>query len=92
MNDRSLGGQRPFGPEGPPQDARPRQQGRTGPAETPLEQTPANVKKIRQLQKALAEILAKALQRGFFGIAGLEFNVQDGTIQQIRQRLERIDK
>jgi len=92
MNDRSGGGQRPFGAEGVPEDARTRPPGQTGPAGTPLEETPANAKKIRQLRQALSEILAKALQRGFFGIAGLEFNVQDGTIQEVRQRVERVER
>ena len=54
--------------------------------------TPGNVKKVEQLQQAWAELLAEALRRGFFGTAALEIAVQDGTIQHIRRRVERIEK
>ena len=55
-----------------------------------LTKTPANQEKVSQLREALAEMLAEALQRGFHGTAGIEVNVQDGTIQTIRHRIERI--
>ena len=58
---------------------------------TPAE-SPANAKKVTQLELALAELLAEALRRGFFGTAALELSVQDGTIQHIRRRVERIEK
>lgn len=58
----------------------------------PLAATPANVRRIRQLRKAMEEIFHAALQRDFFGSGALEFTVQDGTIQEIRQRLERISR
>jgi hypothetical protein len=54
--------------------------------------TSGNVKKVAQLQSILAELLAEALRRGFFGTAGVEFSVQDGTIQHIRRKTERIEK
>jgi hypothetical protein len=54
--------------------------------------TAGNAKKVAQLQSALAEMLAEALRRGFFGTAALELSVQDGTIQHIRRRVERIEK
>jgi hypothetical protein len=54
--------------------------------------TEANAKKVAQLQAALAELLADVLRRGFFGTATVELSIQDGTIQHIRRRLERIDK
>ena len=54
--------------------------------------SPANAKKVAQLETALAEILAQALRRGFFGTAAVELSVQDGTIQHIRQTLERIER
>jgi hypothetical protein len=41
---------------------------------------------------AFSEILAEALRRGFFGTAAVELSVQDGTIQHIRRRVERIEK
>lgn len=54
--------------------------------------SPTNEKKVLQLRAALAEILAEALRRGFHGTAGLELSVQDGTIQHIRRRVERIER
>ncbi|MFZ5831594.1 MAG: hypothetical protein ACOY3P_16030 [Planctomycetota bacterium] len=54
--------------------------------------TPANAKKLDQLRAAMAEMLAEALKRGFFGTASVELSVQDGTIQHIRRRLDRIEK
>ena len=57
-----------------------------------LRPTPGNVRKLEQLQQAWAELLAEALRRGFFGTATLEVAVQDGTIQHIRRRVERIEK
>lgn len=54
--------------------------------------TPGNTKKLAQLEAALAELLAEATRRGFFGLVALELSVQDGTIQHIRRRLERIER
>jgi len=54
--------------------------------------SPGNAKKVAQLEAALAEILAEALRRGFFGTAAVELSIQDGTIQHIRRKVERIEK
>ena len=54
--------------------------------------TPVNAKKVAQLQQMVAEILAEALRRGFFGTAAVELSVQDGTIQHIRRKVEQIEK
>ena len=54
--------------------------------------TTGNAKKVAQLHTALAEMLSDALRRGFFGTAAIELNIQDGTIQHIRRRVERIEK
>jgi hypothetical protein len=54
--------------------------------------SPTNAKKVAQLELALANVLAEVLRRGFFGTASVELSVQDGTIQHIRRRLERIEK
>jgi len=54
--------------------------------------TAVNSKKVAQLESALAEILAEALRRGFFGTAAVELSVQDGTIQHIRRKVDRIEK
>ena len=54
--------------------------------------TTGNAKKAAQLQAVMAEILTEALRRGFFGTAAVELSVQDGTIQNIRRKVERIEK
>ena len=54
--------------------------------------TTGNAKKVAQLQAVMAEVLTEALRRGFFGTAAVELSVQDGTIQNIRRRVERIEK
>jgi hypothetical protein len=54
--------------------------------------TPANAQRVEQLESVLAELLAETMQRGFFGTASVELNVQDGTIQYIRRRVDRIVK
>jgi hypothetical protein len=54
--------------------------------------TPVNAKKVAQLQSIVAEMLSEALRRGFFGTTCVELSVQDGTIQHIRRRMERIEK
>ena len=54
--------------------------------------TPNNAVRVEQLQRAWAEILAEVLRRGFFGTAEVEVNVQDGTIQCIRRKIERLEK
>jgi hypothetical protein len=54
--------------------------------------TTANAKKVAQLQSILAEMLTEALRRGFFGTAAVELSVQDGTIQHIRRKVERVEK
>ena len=54
--------------------------------------TSGNAKKVAQLQSIMAEMLAEALRRGFFGTAAVELSVQDGTIQHIRRTVERIEK
>ena len=54
--------------------------------------TPGNERKVAQLQQALDELLREALRRGFFGTAAVELSVQDGTIQNIRRKVERIER
>jgi hypothetical protein len=55
-------------------------------------QSPGNAKKLAQLQTTLAQVLVEALKRGFFGTASIEISVQDGTIQHIRRRVERVER
>jgi hypothetical protein len=54
--------------------------------------SPVNAKKVAQLDGVLAEILQKVLQRRFFGTASVEIIVHDGTIQQFRYKIERVEK
>ena len=51
-----------------------------------------NRRKTKQLEGLLRELLAKSLQRGFYGTASLELVVSDGTIQGIHERLEQTHK
>lgn len=57
-----------------------------------LRETPANQRKTAQLVASLKEMLAEALRKGFHGKVGVELNIQDGTIQQICRRVERIER
>jgi len=63
-----------------------------GPMTTTLTHTPSNREKTALLQAALGEILAEVLRRGFHGTAAIELSVQDGTIQHIRRKVERIER
>ena len=51
-----------------------------------------NDRKVAQLHAAVAEILTEIMRRGFYGTAGIELNIQDGTIQHIRRRIEQIER
>ncbi len=66
--------------------------GRRNVGESSLAETPANVRKIGAVQEALEEMFGEALRRDYFGDGTLKFTVHDGTIQEIRQMLERIHK
>jgi len=57
-----------------------------------MTETQANQKKKTQLAAALEELLADVLRQGFHGRAGLEITVQDGTIQHILRKVERLDR
>ncbi|MGD9127362.1 MAG: hypothetical protein PVH19_08285 [Planctomycetia bacterium] len=52
----------------------------------------ANERKIAQLHSAVTKILAEIMRRGFYGTAGIELKIQDGTIQNIRHRVEQIER
>ncbi len=57
-----------------------------------VRETRANQGKAVQAELALVEVLAEVLRRGFYGSAAIEVAVQDGTIQHIRRRVERLEK
>ena len=54
--------------------------------------TAANRNNLDRLSAIWRDLLAQALARGFHGTAALEITVQDGTIQQIRRRVEQWEK
>ena len=54
--------------------------------------TTTNQGKAVQTEMALAEMLAEVLTRGFHGSAAIEVAIQDGTIQHIRRRVERMER
>jgi hypothetical protein len=55
-------------------------------------QTTLKPSKIDQVEVALAQLIADASRRGFYGEAGLTLSVQDGRIQHIRVAVERMIK
>ncbi len=55
-------------------------------------QTTPQKNMIDRVEQALAQILADALRRGFYGEAGLTLSVQDGRIQHIRVAMEKMIK
>lgn len=54
--------------------------------------TAGNSVRGAQVERAWRETLAAAQVRGFFGTVAVEVTLQDGTIQNIRRRVEQIEK
>jgi hypothetical protein len=59
--------------------------------QTRVETTPQKNMDDR-VEQALAQVLADASRRGFYGEAALTLSVQDGRIQHIRVAVERMIK
>jgi hypothetical protein len=57
-----------------------------------LASTTTNVTKRAQAENAWDELLRESLRRGFHGTVAIEVSVQDGTIQHIRRRIDRLEK
>jgi hypothetical protein len=57
--------------------------------EAAVESTPQK-NKIDQVERLLAQLIADASRRGFYGEAGLTLSVQDGRIQHVRVEIERM--
>jgi hypothetical protein len=55
-----------------------------------FDNTPANLKKIAELNSLLSDALKEMLRQGFHGKCRAKLSVQDGTIQHVRVRVERI--
>lgn len=56
--------------------------------------TAANPRDTRQAlaEQALRELLHLALQPGFYGSVAVEVAVQDGVIQHVRQKVDRLER
>ena len=54
--------------------------------------SPANAKKLRQIQQSLGEAMPQVLRPGFHGCVELEIHIQDGTIQHICRKVEKIER
>jgi hypothetical protein len=54
--------------------------------------SPVNARKMLQLNGVLSEILQEVLQRRIYGTASVEIIVHDGTIQQFRYKIERVER
>jgi hypothetical protein len=57
-----------------------------------IAKTPANDRRIKHATRALNEIIVETTRRGFYGTAGIELSISDGTIQVIRRRMEQVEK
>jgi hypothetical protein len=57
-----------------------------------LRKSPGNQQKLDRLKMLLGQLLAESLQHGFHGIVAVEIQVQDGTIQSIRRKVEQIER
>lgn len=54
--------------------------------------TPINEQKLTLACDILRQLGGELLKRGVYGTAAVEIVVQDGTIQSLRRRTERVDK
>ncbi len=54
--------------------------------------TPANELKQSRAVDVWRETLVEVARRGFYGTAGIEISVQDGTIQTIRRIVDQIER
>ena len=55
-------------------------------------QTAPQLNKVHQVETALAQLIADASRRGFYGTVSVNLSVQDGSIQHIRLTTERMIK
>lgn len=54
--------------------------------------SPENARRLRQIQQSLGDALPQILQRGFHGRLELTVSIQDGTIQHISRKVEKIER
>ena len=48
--------------------------------------------KMARLAEAWRQLLAETLKRGFHGSASIEIQVNDGVVQHIRRKVERMER
>ena len=53
---------------------------------------PKNERMVVRLEQAVAALLRQVLRRGFHGTAGVEIAIQDGIVQHVRTKIDRLDK
>ncbi len=60
--------------------------------QTTINSTHGNRISLKRLEAAWAELLAETLRRGFYGKAAFELAIHDGTIQQVRRVVEKVER
>lgn len=58
----------------------------------PMSHTDANRTKLATVERVLRDQLAAVLTGGFHGLAAIELDINDGTIQAVRHRVERMER
>ncbi len=56
------------------------------------ESASGNARKLQRLRQVIEQELPQVLTPRFFGNFTIKLSIQDGTIQNIRHKVERIDK
>jgi hypothetical protein len=54
--------------------------------------TTGNRIKLGQVETTLSELIEETLRRGFYGKAVLKMVIHDGTIQQLRKVVEKVER
>ncbi|MCA9100070.1 MAG: hypothetical protein KDA63_02910 [Planctomycetales bacterium] len=57
-----------------------------------MRDTTATTSRTQAAEATWSRLLTEMLQRGFYGTLAVEVTVQDGTIQKISERMERVNK
>lgn len=57
-----------------------------------LESQPTNQRQLDTFRRTVSEMLAYVLAHGFYGAAGVEMTLQNGIIQNVLMRIERVEK
>lgn len=53
-----------------------------------LRESEANCRMLQSVERVLKALLDRALDRGFYGDVGISLNIEDGTIQDVRENIE----